>query len=145
MADFGIKITTSGTDATETDIDSFPEIFSLFTGYNALKLFHTGTITLTTPASGHYILEQAVNHDLGYVPIVLAVAQDPDSSSTFNGGTPFWLRLPTNMASNPVVVEYGITSTAVTFRAENSNTSPSAFNKTIPIKYWIFWDKLADN
>ncbi len=81
MADIGIKVSDEGTDV----FDAADKNLSLKTGFTLLKVFDSGTLTLTGSVGDF----TEVTHNLGYVPqflvYVLDTGPDPDAAFLATG------------------------------------------------------------
>lgn len=134
--DYGIKVTKPGQDvATVTDKDA---VFS--TKFSTLKIYLSGTVTLTTDGSGNG--SASVTHNLGFAPAFYV----------FRKGTAQYTFLDASSYSNAFVPETNIQSIWIPGKFEiYSNTTQLVINAsgqsagtTYTFKYYILVDLAGD-
>lgn len=134
MGDYGIRISKSGDDVkTAADKDLI-----LTSKYSLLKGYATGSGQETLADGGSVTV--TVDHNLGYIPIILAYAKPSGVANSFVNNK--WALMPVTLHDASDTLETRYTSNATTLSLIFSWADPDGTNSvTIDYRYFIFYDK----
>lgn len=130
-ANFVMKVAKEGFDATNASDDEL--IFN--SDQNVLKVVDSGSAVVAAGGAGT-IRTTTIDHDLGFVPAVIAYQNDgtsyfqlPYTAINITGGTV------------NVHMSYVVTATQITFYVHNSSVSPGT--SALTVKYYLLQESAS--